>query len=117
MLDLIQPQPWTDRVRELLANHPQLMLEVLVGISVAKPICQKLDCSLDVWFDGEPVLVLSSQGHILHEKSFEVNFSPNLMCIYAAGELIFVKIQGEVLFDRLPDSFNPASFAVESDRF
>ena len=114
MLDLIQPQPWTDRVRELLANYPQLMLEVLVGISLAKPVCQKLDCHLDIWFDNKLALMVSQDGQLLHEVGFETNFRPKLMSIYAAGELLFVKTQGEVLFNRLPDSFSPTSFAISN---
>ncbi len=107
LLNLIKPQSWTDRVQDLLADHPQLKAEVLTGIS--KPaIAQDLDCDLDIWFDNKIALVVSLDGQILHEREFESDYRPDLMCIYGAAELLFLKIYGEVLLNRLPTSFSPA---------
>jgi hypothetical protein len=54
---------------------------------------------------GDEISVLFEDVEIPLTAQFPADYQPEMLTMYVKEELIFVKVHGEVLLNRLPDSF------------
>jgi hypothetical protein len=54
---------------------------------------------------GDDISILFEDVQLPPDAQLPADYQPELMTMYASNVLVFVKAQGKVLLNRLPDSF------------